>query len=160
MSTWTYNAAGDNGLQGLSPYNSAYNGVAGDLGQCAETGNTLQVEVGAPGVKGIEISPPGADWTSQRMTGLAPRLIRWVWQIVAITEADLNKIEAGIEQYLYDGRSYRLTDGTRYSDHVVMDGRGTRRVGRRQVLSDGTRYLQRWAVTFKVLWPDFGATAF
>ena len=154
MATWTYNSGG------AAPYAlSPYNGATISSVTLSETGNTLSAPVGELGSKAIEFSPPGTDWSARRTTGLGPRMVRWNWQIAADNEADLNTVEAAIEEYIRDGGEYTLSDGLRSSAYAVIDPRGTKRSGPRRKLADG-RYQQRWTIQFKIMWPSISGSSF
>jgi len=154
MSTWIYNSGGS-APYAISPYNEAV--IAGVT--LPATGNALRVEISGLDAKHVSFSAPGTNWSATRRTGLRPRLITWQWQLVASSEADLNTVEAAIEQYIEDGGEYALSDGTRSSAYAVVVPAATRRVGPRKALPDG-RYLQRWQLQFRVMWPVVASIAF
>jgi hypothetical protein len=147
VATPVFNDAETNSLKELKFENGAMDALL------STKGNTVRVRVAAPGEDSVSFHPPGADWTAERTMGLGPRRVIWEAQLAAGSDADLNSVEQRIETYLRDGRVYILTDGKgRSSDHAKLVGDGTERVGMRESTPDGRR-LQRWRLTFLVLWP-------
>ncbi len=119
----------------------------------------LEKLVGPIGVSGVMFRPPGVDWKAQRVLGRDGRLVIWRAQLAAESDANLNTVESRIEAYLNDGRAYALTDGFgRSTSYAVLRRNGTRRDGRRITTTSG-KVLQRWTLTFDVLWPQVGATS-
>lgn len=155
-STWDFNAGEDNSLTKLVPQPSATMGSV----TLPSDGNVLNVEVGAPDAKAVQMVPPGADWAGRRTTGLLPVTIIWRWDLHAASDANLNAIEAYIMAYVKDGRGYTIRDGTSGSNRsgtAVLDR--ARRIGPRRVLAGG-KSRQVWELTFRVLRPTISATGF
>ena len=92
MSTPFFNEAGVNGLTPLG----VVNGGMGEL--LAAAGNTIRVHVGMIEPKTVESSPVGGAWTLSRSLGTDRRTVRWDAQLACADDADLNAVEAAIEE--------------------------------------------------------------
>lgn len=150
--TWVFNDAETNSLKKLSPYNGQMPDGSPLL---AATGNALNTQVGAVGMRVATFSPPGGNWSGHRTTGRKDRVIVWNWQIVAVSEAALYKVIARIEAYMQDGREYVLSDGTRSSNYAVLAKETGPRDNPRALYSGG-RWMQHWSLRFLVLKPEVG----
>lgn len=146
----TFNDAGLYGLTPLRPGNSKVMGAV----TTSSSGNAIRCVVGTVQVAARDFSGPGADWMGRSVLGIRYRPVRWDWQIVCASDANLNTVEAAIDAYLADSRECVIVDSAgRQSSFGVMVLPGTMRMGYRERLSDG-RMLQRWSVQFHVLRPS------
>lgn len=153
MAVPTFNNSSAGGLTGLNFANSGMSGLL------SSQGNTIEVLVEAPPVKESEFQSPSGNYTGKRRHGLGPRLVTWNCQLKCASDANMNSIEALIEAYLGDGRTFTLTDGkSRSSTFARMASPPlTKRVGRRLSSVPTGSVIQRWQIAFEVLRPVVGS---
>ena len=147
-----FNADGENGLTPLNPVNGGLGGYLSDNGVVCND------QVGSIGKQGFQTQFPGTDCVLDVMTGLSPRTVVWNWRIKADSIADMNQIEAIIEDYKIDGRPYELTDADGRTA-VLATMVDAQPVEHRRVLPGAAgNVIALWRLTFRVCIARSGAT--
>ena len=150
----SFNSTGADSLTALVPVNGGFDDKLSD------TGNVCNVQVDSIGTKSYLSTGPGTDYVVRQLTGTRPRRVTWLWRIKATSAANMNCVEALIEQYIAGGKAYALEDNVgRTTTRAVLLGpeEGTGRIGRRQTLAGGGAVLANWRLVFQVMQVAIGA---